>query len=203
MGEGWGGAGRPPPHAGPPPTGGCAGSPGRRAPRPGGPPTTGPPGLAPRPAPRLKRQTLGDRLSTWIRHRIEPRTAAATARPMGWRLPTAVADVVEAAGPWVRDALEAETVLTVGAALDSWRRKEVDGVLSVGPLEGMPNKLAETPSSMLCTYCGTTVPLAATVRAPTMLSLTPKPGSAYIMVTDGIWYERPAMSLVTRFSVQE
>jgi hypothetical protein len=28
--------------------------------------------------------------------------------------------------------------------VDAWRRREVDGVLSVGPLECMPNKLAES-----------------------------------------------------------
>ena len=50
---------------------------------------------------------------------------------------------MRSAGPWVRDALEGETVLTVGAAVDAWRRREVDGVLSVGPLECMPNKLVE------------------------------------------------------------
>ncbi len=93
---------------------------------------------------RLRRRTLGERLEAWIRHRIEATCTAAVARPMGWRLPSAVADVVAAAAPWMRDALEAETVLTVGAALDAWRRREVDGVLSVGPLECMPNKLAET-----------------------------------------------------------
>jgi predicted CoA-substrate-specific enzyme activase len=93
---------------------------------------------------RLKKQNLGDKLSTFIRHRIEACITAATARPMGWRLPSTVSDVIKVAGPWVRDALEAETVLTVGAALDAWRRKEVDGVLSVGPLECMPNKIAET-----------------------------------------------------------
>jgi predicted nucleotide-binding protein (sugar kinase/HSP70/actin superfamily) len=93
---------------------------------------------------RLKRRTLGERVETWVRHRIEACVTSAVARPMGWRLPSSVADVVKTAGPWVRDALEAETVLTVGAALDAWRRKEVDGVLSVGPLECMPNKIAET-----------------------------------------------------------
>jgi predicted CoA-substrate-specific enzyme activase len=93
---------------------------------------------------RLKERTKGERLESWIRHRIEACITAAVARPMGWRLPSAVADVVEVAAPWVRDALEAETVLTVGAALDAWRRREVDGVLSIGPLECMPNKIAET-----------------------------------------------------------
>jgi hypothetical protein len=35
-------------------------------------------------------------------------------------------------------------VLTVGAAVHAWRAREVDGVVAVGPLECMPNKLAES-----------------------------------------------------------
>jgi predicted nucleotide-binding protein (sugar kinase/HSP70/actin superfamily) len=90
------------------------------------------------------RRGLGRRLNTWVRHRIDAVCHAAAADAMGWRLPAHVKQVVKAAGPWVRDALEGETVLTVGAAVEAWRRREVDGVLSVGPLECMPNKLAES-----------------------------------------------------------
>jgi hypothetical protein len=54
-----------------------------------------------------------------------------------------VPEVVAAAGPWIRPALEGETVLTLGSAVLHARRREVDAVLAVGPLECMPNKLAE------------------------------------------------------------
>ncbi len=90
------------------------------------------------------KRTFGDRLNTWVRRRIEVACHAAAADAMGWEVPPYVREVVKAAGPWVRDALEGETVLTVGAAVDAWRRREVDGVVSVGPLECMPNKLAES-----------------------------------------------------------
>ncbi|HEX9242561.1 MAG TPA: acyl-CoA dehydratase activase-related protein, partial [Anaeromyxobacter sp.] len=93
---------------------------------------------------RLKRRDVGERISAWVRHKTEATIAKAVAKPMGWRLPTAIDEVVKMASPWVRDSLETETVLTVGASLDSWRRREVDGVVSVGPLECMPNKIAET-----------------------------------------------------------
>jgi hypothetical protein len=63
---------------------------------------------------------------------------------MGWPAVPPVSEVVRAARGYVHDALEGETVLTVGASLHAWRRREVDAVLSVGPLECMPNKLAET-----------------------------------------------------------
>jgi predicted CoA-substrate-specific enzyme activase len=93
---------------------------------------------------RGARKSLRRRIDSWVRRRIDVICRAAVARDMEWHVPPHVKDVVAAAGPWVRDALECETVLTVGASVDAWRRREVDGVLSVGPLECMPNKLAES-----------------------------------------------------------
>jgi predicted CoA-substrate-specific enzyme activase len=93
---------------------------------------------------RTRKLTLGDRLDAWVRRRIEVLCHAAASEPMGWHVPPRIKEVLKVAAPWVRDALEGETVLTVGAALDAWRRNEVDGVVSVGPLECMPNKLAES-----------------------------------------------------------
>ncbi len=90
------------------------------------------------------RRTLGDRLDSWVRRRLEVVVSAPAAEVMGWQLPPRTGEVLRAAAPWVRDALEGETVLTVGAAVHAWRAREVDGVLSVGPLECMPNKLAES-----------------------------------------------------------
>ncbi len=93
---------------------------------------------------RLKRRTLGERLDSWVRDRIVASCHVAAAEPMGWEIPPRIREVVRAADRYVRDALECETVLTVGAALHAWRAREVDAVLSVGPLECMPNKLAES-----------------------------------------------------------
>jgi hypothetical protein len=93
---------------------------------------------------RLRRRSLGERLDSWVRRRIEVACHAAARPSTGWSVPPHVRHVVSAAAPWVKETLEGETVLTVGAAVHAWRRREVDGVLSVGPLECMPNKLAET-----------------------------------------------------------
>ncbi len=90
------------------------------------------------------RRTLGDRLDAWVRRRLEVVVSAAACERMGWRLPPRTKDILGAARPWVRDALEGETVLTVGSAVHAWRAQEVDAVVSVGPLECMPNKLAES-----------------------------------------------------------
>jgi predicted CoA-substrate-specific enzyme activase len=93
---------------------------------------------------RLRGRTFGERVHALVRRRLEALVHAAAAGAMGWRVPPQVREVVEAAAPWVRAALEGETVLTVGGAVEAWRRGEVDGILSVGPLECMPNKLAES-----------------------------------------------------------
>ncbi|HET8539243.1 MAG TPA: BadF/BadG/BcrA/BcrD ATPase family protein [Anaeromyxobacter sp.] len=93
---------------------------------------------------RKSKPGLGERIDRWVRRRIEAACHAAAAEPMGWHVPPQVREIVKAAGPWVRDALEGETVLTVGGAVHAWRRREVDGVVSIGPLECMPNKLAES-----------------------------------------------------------
>ncbi len=52
-------------------------------------------------------------------------------------------DILDTAEPYLRSKLIGEAVLTVGAPLAEWRRGEIDAVVSVGPLECMPNKIAE------------------------------------------------------------
>ena len=54
-----------------------------------------------------------------------------------------VPEVLAAARPYVSAALNGEAVLTVGAPLHAWRREQIDAVVSVGPLECMPTKIAE------------------------------------------------------------
>jgi hypothetical protein len=48
-----------------------------------------------------------------------------------------------AASSYLREELEVESVLTIGVPVHAWRRGRIDAVLSVGPLECMPNKIAE------------------------------------------------------------
>jgi predicted CoA-substrate-specific enzyme activase len=91
-----------------------------------------------------RRRGAAERIDGWVRRRIERACHAAAAGPMGWPAVPPVAEVVRAARRYVDPALEGETVLTVGASVHAWRAREVDAVLSVGPLECMPNKLAES-----------------------------------------------------------
>jgi hypothetical protein len=50
---------------------------------------------------------------------------------------------VKAGSTYLREELRGEAILTLGTALHAWRHGEIDAVLSAGPLECMPNKLAE------------------------------------------------------------
>ncbi len=79
-----------------------------------------------------------------VRRRIESACHAAVAGPMGWPRAMKVKEALAAAAPYIREELESETVLTLGAAIHAWRHRHVDAAVSVGPLECMPNKLAES-----------------------------------------------------------
>jgi activator of 2-hydroxyglutaryl-CoA dehydratase/predicted nucleotide-binding protein (sugar kinase/HSP70/actin superfamily) len=86
---------------------------------------------------------LSDHFSKLIQHRIESAALAVLAPRLGWPVPPAVSEALGAARPYVNDALEGEAVLTVGVPLHKWRRGQIAAVVSVGPLECMPAKIAE------------------------------------------------------------
>jgi activator of 2-hydroxyglutaryl-CoA dehydratase/predicted nucleotide-binding protein (sugar kinase/HSP70/actin superfamily) len=92
---------------------------------------------------RAGRNRLADRFSDHLQHRIEATALAAMAPHLGWPKPPLVEESLAAAAPYVSSALEGEAVLTVGASLEAWRRKQIDAVIAVGPLECMPSKIAE------------------------------------------------------------
>jgi predicted nucleotide-binding protein (sugar kinase/HSP70/actin superfamily) len=77
------------------------------------------------------------------RTRVAALVHDAAAEELGRPKHVPVAEVLAAAMPYVRDDLEVETCLTMGVPLRSWRRGEIDAAVSVGPLECMPNKIAE------------------------------------------------------------
>ena len=83
------------------------------------------------------------RLSSAVQRRIRDLCHTAVARALGWPARPEVRHSLEAAAPYLRTALDGESILTIGGPVDDWRRGRIDAVLSVGPLECMPNKIAE------------------------------------------------------------
>jgi predicted nucleotide-binding protein (sugar kinase/HSP70/actin superfamily) len=89
-----------------------------------------------------ERLGLSARLTSAVQNRI-PRRARRVGEILGWPARPCVRDTLDAAKPYVREELSGEAVLTVGGPLHEWHSGLIDGVVSVGPLECMPNKIAE------------------------------------------------------------
>ncbi len=87
---------------------------------------------------------LGPHVSRRVQGRIQSVCHGIAARGLGWPARTTARDAVEAARPLLRPDLQGEACLTLGGAIHEWDKGHVDGVVSVGPLECMPNKLAES-----------------------------------------------------------
>jgi predicted CoA-substrate-specific enzyme activase len=90
-----------------------------------------------------KSRWFSSRVSTFIQDRIRSLCYGLFARPLGWPVRTSVPDALTAAAPYLRTDLRGEAVLTVGGPLHDWQQGQIDAVVSVGPLECMPNKIAE------------------------------------------------------------
>lgn len=92
---------------------------------------------------RSGRNLVADHFAEYIQKRIETLVRAAMAPHLGWPRPPSIEQTLAAAQPYLNPELEGEAVLTVGGALEAFHRRQVDGVISVGPLECMPTKIAE------------------------------------------------------------
>lgn len=79
----------------------------------------------------------------WVRERILSLAEGILEAELGWPRRGALPRVLEASAPYLREALEGEAVLTLGAPILGWRRSEIDAAVLVGPLECMPAKLAD------------------------------------------------------------
>ncbi|MCF7733449.1 MAG: acyl-CoA dehydratase activase-related protein [Akkermansiaceae bacterium] len=87
---------------------------------------------------------LGPRISTHTKARIRHAASEVFDTALGWPVRHRTAGILSAARPYLRDQLEGEAVLTLGAPLLAWRDGDIDGVVSAGPHECMPNKVAES-----------------------------------------------------------
>jgi len=88
--------------------------------------------------------TLSQAATAFIQASIQHQLYYAAAAAMGWPERTTVQDSLHAARPYIREQLSGEAVLTLGGPLHEWRNRRIQGVVSVGPLECMPNKIAES-----------------------------------------------------------
>ena len=86
---------------------------------------------------------FSEQVSSIVQRRVQARTYNIFAEELGWPPRTSVSDSLKAAAPYIRKELTGEAVLTVGGPLHEWRHGQIDGVVSVGPLECMPNKISE------------------------------------------------------------
>jgi predicted nucleotide-binding protein (sugar kinase/HSP70/actin superfamily) len=90
-----------------------------------------------------KQMSWRGRLRAAIKRWITDHAYATAATRLGWGKRHPIVEVIAAAQPYVRSSLHGEAVLTVGSPRLAWRQGAIDGVLSVGPLECMPNKISE------------------------------------------------------------
>jgi predicted nucleotide-binding protein (sugar kinase/HSP70/actin superfamily) len=82
-------------------------------------------------------------LTTFVQNRILDMTYNTMAKHLDWGKRVTVKDTIKGASPYLRQELVGEEVLTIGGPLHEWHHGGIDGVVSVGPLECMPNKIAE------------------------------------------------------------
>ena len=86
---------------------------------------------------------LSSRLSSIVQARIQQHAYDAMGRVLGWPERTRVEETLEASEPYLPRTLAGEAVLTLGAPIHEWRHGLIDAVVSVGPHECMPSKIAE------------------------------------------------------------
>lgn len=84
-----------------------------------------------------------DWVSSYLQANMQHLLYYSMADIMGWHTRTTVQDALAAAKPYIREHLSGESVLTIGGPLHEWRHNMIDGMVSVGPLECMPNKISE------------------------------------------------------------
>ncbi len=66
------------------------------------------------------------------------------AKALGWSARHDVPGILATAKSYLRTDLVGEEILTIGTPLEAYRHGQIQGVVSVGPLECMPSKIAES-----------------------------------------------------------
>jgi len=89
------------------------------------------------------KRTIPQYVTSYIQASIQHQLYEAMAPRFGWPKRTTVQDSLATARPYIREQLSGEAVLTLGGPVHEWREKLIDGTVAVGPLECMPNKIAQ------------------------------------------------------------
>ena len=82
-------------------------------------------------------------VSTFLQKSITGKLYRVFAEALDWPRRTTAAESLQASAPYLRADLLGEAVLTLGGPVHEFRHGVIDGVVSVGPLECMPNKISE------------------------------------------------------------
>ena len=77
-------------------------------------------------------------------HHIIRTIHAPMAKALKWGHRHTVESILDTASGYLRKDLVGEEILTIGTPLHAYRKGEIQGVVSVGPLECMPSKIAES-----------------------------------------------------------
>lgn len=83
-------------------------------------------------------------LTRAIQRQIVGKFYAAMANPLKWKARTKVEEIVRAADPYISHELIGEAVLSLGGPVHDFLHGHIDGAVSVGPHECMPNKVVES-----------------------------------------------------------
>ncbi|MBI4914051.1 MAG: CoA activase [Acidobacteria bacterium] len=129
---------------------------------------------------------LAQRLERWVQERLFDLCQRGNAALPGLPVRGGIPALLQAAAPYMRADLEGETVLSLGAPIHAWREGRMDAAVIVGPLECMPNKLAEAQLGHVTEREGLPV-LALSVNGG---ALDPEPLDNFVFDVKRRWAER-------------
>lgn len=110
---------------------------------------------------RRKRETVvkPNRLKMFLTHylqrKIEQRLYQIFAETLGWPEDHHIEEIIEVSEPYLREHKPlGEAALTIGLPLLLWQKKEIAGVVVVGPFECMPTRIGETQLNLISQRTG-------------------------------------------------
>ncbi len=92
----------------------------------------------------VKKHTFPEYFTSFLQATIQHHLSKVVGDILGWPDRLTIQDSLAAAKPYIREQLSGEAALTLGGPVYEWREGHIDGVVSTGPFECMPNKIAES-----------------------------------------------------------